>query len=506
MAQRPSTPVNFSVRRTLKLGSFHIGSAFTDILVSGVWNRILISNLGVSATPVAFLAALRYFIAPLTIWIGHRSDNNRLFGYYRLSYIYLGRLLTWLSLPLLPLVIVELARDQSSLLGWGLALIIFLLYGLGTLISGAPFLALVRESAPPAKQGLAIVMVQTVLLFGFASVPISYSILMKEYTPAGFWRLVIVAMAGAALTWFFSVWGEERARHGDAQKVPESRLVREDGDMENVPQSRLVSEDGDMENVPQSRLVSEDGDTQKVPQSRLASGRGEAATAPDFVGMIGQILAQPNTRTFFFLLSFGSIALFAQDAILEPFGGDLFGLDVGTTTRFNAYYGTGVLLAMIIGSILTRRWLPQEYTGFTALGLLGMVATLGMLVVAALAHIEALLVPALFAFGMASGVYTVGGLNLMIAMTDDEHAGTYLGLWSMAQLVFRGVGISLGGLVLDVGSALSGWPAFGYASVFAMEILAALIALILLMRVRRLGYLYRPQQPTEPEIIFAAAD
>ena len=119
MAQRPSTPVNFSVRRTLKLGSFHIGSAFTDILVSGVWNRILISNLGVSATPVAFLAALRYFIAPLTIWIGHRSDNNTLFGYYRLSYIYLGRLLTWLSLPLLPLVIVELARDQSSLLGWG---------------------------------------------------------------------------------------------------------------------------------------------------------------------------------------------------------------------------------------------------------------------------------------------------------------------------------------------------------------------------------------------------
>ncbi|MGB0389070.1 MAG: BCD family MFS transporter [Ardenticatenaceae bacterium] len=470
MAHNSSSPSGFSLLRTLKLGSFHIGSAFTDILVSGVWNRILISNLGVSATPVAFLAALRYFIAPLTIWIGHRSDTTALLGYRRLSYIYLGRLLTWLSLPLLPLVIFELATDQSSLVGWGLALVIFLLYGLGTLISGAPFLALVRESAPPAKQGLAIVMVQTVLLFGFAVVPISYAILMKEYTPAGFWRLVGLAMLGAALTWLFSVWGEER-RNID------------------TPRSKSAAK-------------------AQIPPTEGLTKEHTSVASPDFMGMMRTILAQPNTRTFFFLLSFGAIALFAQDAILEPFGGDLFGLDVGTTTRFNAYYGTGVLLAMIIGSILTRRWLPQQYTGVTAVGLLGIIVSLGMLVVAALAHIEALLVPTLFAFGITSGIYTVGGLNLMIAMTDEEQAGTYLGLWTMAQLVFRGVGISLGGLVLDVGSALTGWQAFGYAAVFAIEMLAALIALILLIRLKRLGYLYTPHAtpPEKKNILAMAAD
>lgn len=446
MAQLPPPP-RFSLPRTLKLGSFHIGSAFADILVTGVWNRILITDLAINATPVALLAALRYLIAPLTIWIGHRSDNQPLLGRRRLSYIYLGRLLTWLSLPLLPLVLLELGQNRSSPVGWLLALVIFLLYGLGTLVSGAPFLALVRESAPPAKQGLAVVIVQTILLFGFAVVPITYAILMDEYSLAGFWQLVLLAMVGAALTWFFSVWGEERAISQTAGSGPEE----------------------------------------------------------PFTGMLRTILAQPSARTFFWVLATGSIALFAQDAILEPFGGDLFGLDVGETTRFNAYYGTGVLLAMIVGSVATRRWLPQHYGGITAVGLAGVAVSLGMLMLAALGRNQALVVPALFAFGLASGVYTVGGLSLMIAMTDDRHAGAYLGLWSLAQLVFRGVGIALGGLVLDGISALTGTPALGYAAVFGMELLAAVAAIALLLRVGRLGYLYTPQA-APPEALLVAAD
>lgn len=445
MAQLSPSP-RFSFLRTLKLGSFHIGSAFADILVTGVWNRILITELGVSAAPVALLAALRYLIAPLTIWIGHRSDNQPLLGRRRLSYIYLGRLLTWLSLPLLPLVLLELGQNQASPVGWLLALVIFLLYGLGTLVSGAPFLALVRESAPPAKQGLAVVIVQTILLFGFAVVPITYAILMDEYTVAGFWQLVLLAMGGAALTWLLSVWGEERA----------------------------------------------------------VGASGEGDLEEPFTGMLRTILAKPAARTFFWVLASGSIALFAQDAILEPFGGDLFGLNVGETTRFNAYYGTGVLLAMIGGSAATRRWLPQQYGGLTAFGLAGVAASLGLLMVAALGQIQALLVPALFAFGLASGIYTVGGLSLMIAMTDDRHAGAYLGLWSMAQLVFRGVGIALGGLVLDLGTRLTASPALGYAAVFGMELLAALTAIGLLLRVARLGYLYTPQTaPAEPLLVAA---
>ena len=61
----PSTEPKFSIWRSLKLGTFHIGSSFADLLTSAVWNRVLISDLGIAAWPVALLSALRYFHAPL---------------------------------------------------------------------------------------------------------------------------------------------------------------------------------------------------------------------------------------------------------------------------------------------------------------------------------------------------------------------------------------------------------------------------------------------------------
>ncbi|HLA41805.1 MAG TPA: hypothetical protein VJZ27_00120, partial [Aggregatilineales bacterium] len=49
---------NLSLLRNLKMGSFHIGSAMTDVLVGGVWNRVMIQDLGFAATPVGLLVSL----------------------------------------------------------------------------------------------------------------------------------------------------------------------------------------------------------------------------------------------------------------------------------------------------------------------------------------------------------------------------------------------------------------------------------------------------------------
>jgi len=126
-----------SILRTMKIGSFHIGSTFVDLLTSGVLNRVLISDLHIWATPVALLSALRYLLAPLSIWAGYRSDTRPIFGMHRLPYIWTGRLLMVLSLPLLPVVTVLLAASRSSPLGWALAILAFLIYGVGSLLSGS---------------------------------------------------------------------------------------------------------------------------------------------------------------------------------------------------------------------------------------------------------------------------------------------------------------------------------------------------------------------------------
>ena len=110
----------FSSRRTVKLGSFHIGSSMSDLITSAVWNRILIADLDVVAWPVALLSALRYFLAPLTLWAGHGSATHHI---------------------------------------------------LGTSISGAPFLALVHDSASYDRRGQAISIVQNVLVVSYAFNP-----------------------------------------------------------------------------------------------------------------------------------------------------------------------------------------------------------------------------------------------------------------------------------------------------------------------------------------------
>ena len=86
---RPS----FSALRSFKIGSFHIGSSMTDVLLSGVWNRVMITDLGVAAWPVSLLLAARYFLAPLAIWAGHESDTHPVLGSRRTAYIWLGRLM-----------------------------------------------------------------------------------------------------------------------------------------------------------------------------------------------------------------------------------------------------------------------------------------------------------------------------------------------------------------------------------------------------------------------------
>lgn len=70
-------PPSFSVLRSFKLGAFHIGSSMTDVLLSGIWNRVMIADLGMAAWPVSLLLATRYFLAPLAIWAGTSPTHTR---------------------------------------------------------------------------------------------------------------------------------------------------------------------------------------------------------------------------------------------------------------------------------------------------------------------------------------------------------------------------------------------------------------------------------------------
>ena len=435
----------FQLLRTIKLGTFHIGSSAADLLVTGIWNRIMIVDLGAPAAPIALLSAIRYLLAPLSLWAGHRSDTRPIFGSHRLAYIWLGRGLMLLSLPLLPISAAILSRGAGSLSWWALTLGAFLLFGTGTLISGPAYLALVHDSAPYARRGQAISIVQFILVASFAFLPLTFARLLPIYDAGSFLRLGWIVTVGAAVLWFVSVWREERAP---------------------------------------------------------AANRSEPAA--DLRQTFALIWTDLRTRRYAAFLGASAFFAFMQDAVLEPFGGDVFGLTVGETTRFNAFWGSGVLLGMVLTMLLTRRWRPDRQVSTTAWGLLLLALPLFALGAASWIESLPLVRPTLMKFGLGFGVFTVGGVSLLMAMSVEGRAGAYLGLWSVILLVARGAGIAAGGVLRDLALGFTGSLPSAYALVFWVEAVGAILSIGLLLRVNVAGFAMSRPSASTTEALSAA--
>ncbi len=386
---------SFKLRHILRLSTFQIGSAMADILTAGVWNRIMISDFGIPAWPVGLLLALRYFMAPVSLWVGHRSDTKPLFGQYRTSYIWLGRGLILLAFIFLGFGTVRLEGNTADPVGWLIITATFLVYGLGTLMSGSPFLALVRDSAPRNKQGIAIGIVEMVLIAMFPVVAIGFSRMLTHYDPAMFWRLILFVTIVGGFFWFFAIVRVEKRN----QKITKS--------------ARAVSQ-------------------------------------ADLRDTFQKIWGDNRTRRFFIFLFTATFAAWMQDNILEPFGADVFDMVVEETTRLTSYWGTATILVLVASFYIWRKKRPENQAKVTSWGL--SIMGLGMLLVAASAFAgqERLFLMALVVFGAGFGFYTFGGLSLMAAMSPDPHAGAYLGLWTVAILVSKGSGTFIGGVSRDV--------------------------------------------------------
>lgn len=426
--------VQFNIRQTLRLSSFHIGSAMGDILTTSVWNRIMITELGIPAWPVGLLIALRYLLSPLSLWAGNRSDTSPIGGLYRTPYIWLGRGFMVLSFPLLGVSVGRLSESTGDIVGWLAAALCFVLYGLGTLLSGSPFLALVRDSAPKAKQGLAISLVETVLIVLFPVVAIGFGRWMQTYNETIFWEMVLVTAAVGGFFWFLAIVGVE------------GRILRR---------------------------------TNRQPTR---------TEQPGFMKILGFIWQDNRTRLFFIFLSLATFSAWMQDNILEPFGGEVFELDVGQTTRFTAYWGTATVITLLGGFVVWRRRPPETLGIIANIGLWIMAAGMMVLTLSSLFGQERLIMIGLLVYGGGFGVYSFGGLSLMAVMSPDIHAGAYLGLWTIAILISKGLGTFMGGVIRDLGFALNLSPETAYGIVFLVSALGLAAAGFVISRLDVIGF------------------
>src|SRR4030042_1943889 len=81
------------IRAAIQIGLLHMAVAMTLVPINSTLNRVMIKELGLSATLVVLLASLPYLFSPLQVAIGSFSDRHPLGGRRRSPYILAGLLL-----------------------------------------------------------------------------------------------------------------------------------------------------------------------------------------------------------------------------------------------------------------------------------------------------------------------------------------------------------------------------------------------------------------------------
>jgi MFS transporter, BCD family, chlorophyll transporter len=185
----------------------------------------------------------------------------------------------------------------------------------------------------------------------------------------------------------------------------------------------------------------------------------------------------------------GTLAFNMQDVLLEPYGGEILGLSVASTTLLTAMWAGGAL----VGLGLAARWLGQGHDPYRLCGrgvLFGLVAFAAVIFSAPTGS------PALFFagagfIGLGSGLFAVSTLTaaMTVPVSGAAGRGLALGVWGAAQATGAGISIFIGGTVRDLvnhaagngmfGEALA-TPATGYSVVYHTEIGLLFITLIAL--------------------------
>ena len=195
------------------------------------------------------------------------------------------------------------------------------------------------------------------------------------------------------------------------------------------------------------------------------------------------ITSSKQIGIFFTFLILYTLGLFLQDPILESYGAEVFNLPISETTLLNAYWGVGTLIGLLVGGLWVTPKLGKLSTA--RLGCWMIIASLILLIGSGAIANSNSLFGVLMIFGLAAGLATNSALSLMLDLTLPQVAGTFVGVWGLAQALSRAMGKVLGGGLLDIGRAVT-WnnsPLLAFSFVFSLEIIILILAILVLNKV-----------------------
>jgi MFS transporter, BCD family, chlorophyll transporter len=204
------------------------------------------------------------------------------------------------------------------------------------------------------------------------------------------------------------------------------------------------------------------------------------------------------------------LAYSAQDLILEPFAGTVFGMTPAQSTQLSGTQNGGVLIGMLFVAIAAHgRWGGRFGTlrGWTIGGCVASAVALFALAGGGMYGPTFPLKPAVLMLGIANGAFAVAAIGSMMKAVSEGRAsreGTRMGLWGAAQAIAFGLGGIIGTTAVDVATHLSGTPVIAYASVFATEAVLFLIATVFAMHLSQRDF-ERGSKPTRMRRVLGTA-
>lgn len=412
-----------------RLGLVQMALGAIVVLTTSTLNRVMVVELALPALLPGVLVALHYAVQVARPRMGFGSDV----GGRRSPWIVGGMVVLASGGVLAALATVWMGTHPAA--GMVLALLAFAMVGLGVSAAGTSLLVLLAKRVPEGRRAGAATLVWMMMIAGFALTAGLAGHWLDPYSPA---RLLWVS-AGVSLLALLLTGVALRGLEGD------------------------VSSD---------------------------TGRdAQAPSQPTFRDALAQVWNEPVARRFTLFVFVSMLAYSAQDLVLEPFAGTVFGYTPGESTQLSGVQHGGVLAGMLLVALagaLGARWQHHavlrhvgSLRGWTIGGCLASALALLALTFAGLEGAGWPLKTTVFALGVANGAFSIGAIGSMMrlaAQGRQAREGVRMGLWGAAQAVAFG----LGGLVGTGASDLARWliasPGVAYAMVFALQALAFVLS------------------------------
>jgi BCD family chlorophyll transporter-like MFS transporter len=426
----------------IRLGLVQTALGSIVVLTTSTMNRVMVIELALPAMLPGALVALHYLIQVLRPRMGHGSDVG-------------GRRTAWIVAGMAVLALGGVAAAAATVLmsrhmvaGIVLAVAAFAAIGVGVGASGTSLLALLAKQVEERKRAAAATIVWVMMIAGFVVTASVTGYLLDPFSPM---RLLQVTAAVASLAMLVTVL----ALRG-IEKTQEAAAAR-------------------------------------TVTLGVHDHTGRPARS-DFKQALCEVWAEPAARRFTIFVFVSMLAYSAQDLILEPFAGAVFGFTPGESTRLAGVQHGGVLLGMagvgLAGTLIGS-------ARFSSLRLWCMGGCLASaLALCALAWAGFIgpgwpLKPTVFALGAANGVFAVSAIGAMMGLAGENQEGRdgrqareglRMGLWGAAQAIAFGLGGFAGTAASDLARWLMGPTGGAYSSVFLGEAVLFVVSALLALR------------------------